>query len=142
MWERDGQAVIYHGTYKEGRAYIGRVRPDGTRRVEIPLPEGWDQYGHFTVGKTGTLITDGYFRAAGETDTVHSPWISRVDVDWTDGRAEWTPLCRHNSSWDSQDSHPHPIFDHASEYVYFTSDRDGNRAVYRVPARSDDGKAW
>jgi oligogalacturonide lyase len=138
MWERDGRAVIYHGTYAGGRAYIGRVKPDGTQRIEIPLPKGWDQYGHFTVGKTGTLVSDGYFRTAGGADADHSPWISRVDVDWKAGRAEWTPRCRHNASWDSQDSHPHPIFDHATEYVYFTSDREGKRAVYRVLGQPRD----
>jgi hypothetical protein len=136
MWERDGRAIIYHGSYAEGRAYIGRVRPDGTHRVEIPLPEGWNQYGHFTVGEAGVLVSDGYFRAAGDPDTDHSLWFSRIDVNWEVATAEWTPLCRHDSSWDSQDSHPHPIFDHAAEYVYFTSDRDGKRAVYRVPGRS------
>jgi len=135
MWERDGEAIIYHGTYAGGRAYIGRVRPDGSHRVEIPLPEGWNQYGHFTVGGTGVIVSDGYFRAADDPDTDHSLWISRIDVDWGGGTAAWTPLCRHDSSWDSQDSHPHPIFDHATKYVYFTSDREGNRAVYRVSGR-------
>ncbi len=137
MWERNGEAIIYHGTYVEGPAYIGRIRPDGSHRVEILLPEGWDQYGHFTVGGPGTLVTDGYFRAAGDPDASHSPWISRVNVDWAAGTTKWTALCRHNSSWDSQDSHPHPIFDHAAEYVYFTSDVEGHRAVYRVPGQSE-----
>jgi hypothetical protein len=136
MWERDGSAIIYHGTYAGGRAYLGRVRPDGSHRVEIPLPEGWKHYGHFTVGGTGTLVSDGYYRAPGQPDADHSPWISRIDVDWAEGTAEWTPLCRHASSWDSQDSHPHPIFDHAGAYVYFTSDMDGRRAVYRVPGET------
>ena len=30
MWERDGRTIIYHGSYVDGRAYLGRV--------EIPLP--------------------------------------------------------------------------------------------------------
>jgi hypothetical protein len=139
MWERDGQAIIYHGQYKDGPAYLGRVNPDGSDLREIALPEGWDAYGHFTVGQPGVLVTDGYYRAqddpaGGNGRKENGRWISRVDVDWEQGTTHWTPLCRHGSSWDSQDSHPHPIFDHAAQRVYFTSDREGKRAVYSVDA--------
>jgi Tol biopolymer transport system component len=44
----------------------------------------------------------------------------------------WTPLTAHLTSWRSQDAHPHPRVDHSGRYAYFTSDRDGKRAVYRV----------
>ena len=59
-------------------------------------------------------------------------WICRLDVDWAAGEIAWTPLCRNGSSWDSQDSHPHPIFNHAADAIYFTSDLDGKRAVYKI----------
>ena len=29
---------------------LSNVFPDGSGRVEIPLPENWKRYGHFTVG--------------------------------------------------------------------------------------------
>ena len=38
MWERDGSAIIYHGNFTNGVSYVGRVFPDGSGRVEIPLP--------------------------------------------------------------------------------------------------------
>lgn len=136
MWERDGSAVIYHGGLHSGRMYVGRVLPDGTGNVEITLPETWWRYGHFTVGDPGVLVSDGYYEhpELPASDTAGGDWICRVDVDWEEGTAEWTPLCQNRSSWDSQDSHPHPIFDHAGTNVYFTSDFEGKRAVYRVPA--------
>lgn len=134
MWERDGQAIIYHGQYTDGRGYIGRVRPDGSGAREVLLPEGWNAYGHFTVGQPGVLVTDGYYQSEGEEPAGSGRWISRVDVDWEGRRTRWTPLCRHGSSWDSQDSHPHPIFDHAGTQVYFTSDFEGKRAVYSITA--------
>lgn len=137
MWECDGQAVIYHGQYHNGPAYLGRARLDGASVVdlrEITLPPGWDAYGHFTAGAPGTLVTDGYYRQDGAPPARSGIWISWVDVDWERGETAWTPLCRHGSSWDSQDSHPHPIFDHAAQRVYFTSDVDGKRAVYSVDA--------
>lgn len=37
-------------------------------------------------------------------------------------------------NWDCQCSHPHPIFDHGDQYVYFTSNESGHREVYRVPS--------
>ena len=60
--------------------------------------------------------------------------VSSVMADWEAKRYDWLPLCRHGSSWKSQDAHPHPIFNHAADAVYFTSDKTGKRAVYRVDA--------
>ncbi len=136
MWERDGGAVIYHGGLKNGRMIVGRVLPDGTGAVEITLPEDYWRYGHYTVGDPGVLVSDGYYEhpEIPTSDTEGGDWICRIDVDWEAGTTDWTPLCQNRSSWDSQDSHPHPIFDHAGKNVYFTSDFEGKRAVYRVNA--------
>ena len=135
MWERDGQAIIYHGQYANGRSYLGRVRPDGSDVREVLVPEGWNAYGHFTVGEPGVLVTDGCFQEPEDAAERNGQWISRVEVDWENGTSRWIPLCRHGSSWDSQDSHPHPIFDHAGERIYFTSDREGKRAIYSTVGR-------
>lgn len=132
MWERDGQQIIYHGGYVNGGYFIGRVRPDGSERAEIALPATYRRYGHFTVSNQNLLVSDGYYETEADPAGNQGCWISTIDVDWQAKRATWTPLCRNGSSWDSQDSHPHPIFDHACRYIYFTSDMDGRRAVYRV----------
>jgi oligogalacturonide lyase len=135
MWERDGRAVIYHGRYVDGRAYIGRVGLDGAAPREIALPKDWTRYGHFTVGPDeSVLVTDGYYRAEDGDDAATCPWISRLDVDWKDGAIRWRVLGRSDSSWDSQDSHPHPILDRDGRFVYFTTDRNGRREVHRLPA--------
>lgn len=135
MWERDGSAIVYHGTYvQDGRPYVGRVNPDGSDPVEVPLPQGWTRYGHFTVGSgAGQLVTDGHYVAsAADIDPV-CPWISLVTADWGARTLAWQPLCRAGSSWSSQDAHPHPILDHASASVLFTSDARGRREIFRVP---------
>ena len=136
MWERDGSAIIYHGNYTNGPTFIGRVLPDGAGTVEIALPAEWNRYGHFTVGHPGELVTDGCYVRSGDPNRFGGNWISVVRVDWTAGRYEWIPLCQHNSSWTSQDSHPHPIFNHGADAVYFTSEVQGPRCVSRVAAPS------
>ena len=64
-------------------------------------------------------------------------WLSRQRVDWSAKTIQWFPLCRHGSSWSRQDSHPHPICNHAANAIYFTSDRTGHRAAYRVEIPAD-----
>jgi Tol biopolymer transport system component len=59
-------------------------------------------------------------------------WLALMQVDWSGGKIDWRPLTRHGSSWTSQDVHPHPLIDERCENAYFTSDRDGRCAVYRV----------
>lgn len=133
MWEHDGGAVIYHGKKRGGRPYVGRVVP-GQDPTEINLPPDYTPYGHFTAEPDGVLITDGHYVAPGEDVPPRGAWVCRVEVDWSAGSVRWCPLCRSGSSWSGQDAHPHPVLDHAGRYVYFTSDVDGRRAVYRVPA--------
>lgn len=133
MWERDGSAIIYHGGYANGLPYIGRVTPDGAICQEIVLNTGCQRYGHFTVGNLNVLVSDGYYESEGDRDTWGGDWICRLDVNWDRGDIEWEPLCRNSSSWASQDAHPHPVIDHGSAYVYFTSDMEGKRAIYRIP---------
>jgi oligogalacturonide lyase len=49
-----------------------------------------------------------------------------------DDRTEITPLCRHDTSWKSHNSHPHPIFWPDDRWVVFNSDRGGRCNVYRA----------
>lgn len=136
MWQRDGKAIIYHGEYENGPAYIGRVFPDGSGRVEIPLPTGWKRYGHFTEGATDLIVTDGYYSQPDDKQIPNAPgsglWICLLKTNWEQRQIQWIPLCRNGSSWRSQDEHPHPIFNHASTSVYFTSDMGGKRTVYQA----------
>jgi oligogalacturonide lyase len=136
MWQRDGKAIIYHGEYKNGPAYIGKINPDGSGRIEISLPQGWKRYGHFTEGASNMIITDGYYTQPDDKLIPKAPgqglWICMLKVNWEQKQIQWIPLARNGSSWKSQDEHPHPIFNHSSTAVFFTSDKDGKRAVYEV----------
>ena len=136
MWQADGKYIIYHGKYADGRAYVGRVDPNGRDPVEIALPDAYHRYGHFTAGNghNDWLVTDGYYHPEGvpENSNWGGEWISLVTVDWEKRKIQWTGLCQHESFWDCQDSHPHPIFDHADRFIYFTSNKAGSRSVYRV----------
>lgn len=123
--------------YPEGQmTAFTHVSADGSNRIEIPLPEGWKRYGHFTEGGAGMLVTDGYYTEPDDNLIPNAPksglWICFLKADWVKKQLTWIPLCQNGSSWRSQDEHPHPIFNHASDAVYFTSDKDGKRAVYKV----------
>lgn len=132
VWVKDGQQIVYHGGYHNGPYFIGRVDVDGRNRVEIALPEEYRQYGHFTVSPDGLLVSDGYYRDETTGNAWGGEWISVQKVDWEKGEITWIPLCKHGSNWDSQDSHPHPIFNHKGDAVLYTSNWEGHRAVYQV----------
>jgi oligogalacturonide lyase len=150
MWERDGSAIIYHGAYKNGPAYIGRMKPDGSEITEISFPKGWTRYGHFTEGKPGMLVTDGYYEdkiinensdlvakdpsidTGIKKSEISGKWICLLKINWDKKIVKWIPLCLHCSTWESQDCHPHPIFNHNADKIYFTSDKDGVRSIYSV----------
>lgn len=137
MWERSGSNLIYHGGYKNGLYYVGKATiPDLTnlrdiRLEEIAFPHEYVKYGHFTVSNTRALVTDGYYQTPGETGR-GGRWITILKPDWDAKTIEWIPLCQHGSNWQGQESHPHPIFNHAANAVYFNSNKEGYRAVYRV----------
>ncbi len=147
MWERDGKAIIYHGAfikrspeYDNLEQFVGSVKPDGSGMVEIPVPRTWGRYGHYTVGNPNELVTDGYYEESDDPVLKRTTerwinggaWIAFMKMDWDKRSIRWVPLCRHGSSWSWQDCHPHPVFNHAADAVYFTSDKDGRRAVYRI----------
>ena len=148
MWERDGTAIIYHGCYSKESAdynnreqFVGRITPDGSELVEITIPRHWGRYGHYTVGNSGELVTDGYYEEPGDPSPMNASatwdtgaWITLLRTDWANRKLLWLPLCPSGSSWANQDCHPHPIINAAADSVFFTSDKEGQRAIYRVKA--------
>ncbi|MCK5343685.1 MAG: hypothetical protein KAR20_09785, partial [Candidatus Heimdallarchaeota archaeon] len=58
----DGESVFYHGIYKNGDAFIGKINVDGANCVEIEMDEGFNAYGHFSLGNNGLLVSDGYYK--------------------------------------------------------------------------------
>lgn len=138
VFDRTGRYVYYHGAFHQGVGYVGRLdrlAEGAGALVEIGFPPEYKRYGHFTARGDGLLVSDGYFQDGSEAaQPRQGAWISLQQCDWAGGRMTWTALCKHGSNWDSQDSHPHPIFSHAGDAVYFTSNKEGHRAVYRVGA--------
>lgn len=49
-------------------------------------------------------------------------------------RAVWSglPLCKHLSDWLGQDAHPHPIYSHKGDYIFFNSRSEKDVKVYCV----------
>ena len=133
VWQRDGRGIIYHGRYHEGPTFIGWMRPDGSDIREIALPTSYTRYGHFTGVDPSHLVSDGYYEQPDDSTQSQGAWITALHVDWQSRQITWHPLCRHRSSWSSQDAHPHPIFNHTGNTIYFTSDHDGSRAIWCVP---------
>jgi hypothetical protein len=138
MWERGTGNLIYHGSYSGGSKFIGRIsfndphNPADYRITEIPLPPECKKYGHFTVSNNNLLVSDGHYAAAGEKESWGGEWITLFKPDWEKKTLELEPICRHLSSWRCQEVHPHPVFNHAADAVFFTSDFEGKRAVYKV----------
>ena len=129
MWYPDGASVLYHGGYAGGAYYVGRVSTQGGDNQEVALPADFTAYGHFTMGNLHPdwLVSDGYYAQEGQ-----SGYISILRMDWAAGTQHWVPLCLHRSPWTTQDSHPHPIFDHADRFVYFTGFDGEKLKVCRV----------
>lgn len=160
MWTDDGKTIIYHGGYDRGPAMVGRCDIDFSvtdeeglperRFWEIALPDEYDAYGHFLMDHHGNLTCDGYYRMPGEkiierensTDNGPDPhrkdgaYITKVEPDWEEGRLNWVPLCRHDSDWLGQDAHPHPIYSHSGDRIFFNSRMEKKVEVYSVSART------
>ena len=160
MWTDDGRSIIYHGGYTDGPAMVGRCDIDFTHTDadglparsfwEIALPDEYNAYGHFLMDHRGNLTCDGYYRMPGEkiierensTDNGPDPhrkdgaYITKVEPDWEKGILHWVPLCRHDSDWLGQDAHPHPIYAHAGDRIFFNSRMAHTVNVYAVSART------
>lgn len=137
VWTADGKEIVYHGKLAGGRYFIGKCVLEDGSLTELELPASYTGYGHFTLHSRSLLVSDGYY-CEPDNPGGHE-MISLQRVDWERKHIDWIPLCRHGSSWNCQCSHPHPIFDHAGNYVYFTSDCSGYRAVFRCAADEKKG---
>lgn len=146
MWSDDGKTIIFHGGYADGPAMVGKYDLDSKRYWEIALPDEYKAYGHFTMDHQQVLCCDGYFKfpddikIVRENSTDNGPdphkkdgeYISRVIPNWEDGTLQWVPLCKHCSDWLGQDAHPHPIYNHAGNAIYFNSRSGKYVKVYKA----------
>ncbi|MDB6092532.1 MAG: hypothetical protein JWM32_94 [Verrucomicrobia bacterium] len=140
VWQEDGAAVIYHGVRWDAGEYpeqfVGRAPLEAEAPLqEISIPRDRPSfYGHFFPSRQGDfVITDALANEAGMKQRKGN-LISRLNIDWASGRMEVVPLCESNTSWHTQDNHPHPVLSPDQREVLFTSDRSGVRQIYSVPA--------
>ena len=140
VWQEDGAAVIYHGVRWDAGEYpeqfVGRAPVDANAPLqEISIPRDRPSfYGHFFPSRQGNfVITDAMADDAGMKQRKGN-LISRLNLDWEHGRMEVVSLCASNTSWHTQDNHPHPVLSPDQREVLFTSDCDGVRRIYSVPA--------
>lgn len=140
VWQEDGEAVIYHGVRWDAGEYpeqfVGRAPLDANEPLqEISIPRDRPSfYGHFFPSRRGDfVITDAIANEAGAARRKGN-LISRLNMDWAHGRMDVVPLCESNTSWLTQDNHPHPVLTPDQREVLFTSDVSGVRQIYSVPA--------
>lgn len=141
VWQENGEAVIYHGVRWDApghpEQFVGRAPVDpGQPLQEISIPRDRPSfYGHFIPSRAGDfVITDAIANEKGLAQRKGN-LISRLNMDWERGTMEVVPLCESNTSWHTQDNHPHPVPTPDQREVLFTSDRDGTRRIYSVPAQ-------
>jgi len=117
----------------EGEAlhYNCFVRPDGSwlRQFLLPGPRP----GHIQSNSDNTLVVGdcGYLTPDDPEGRAYMSLIRHVN-----GRGQVTRLCRHDSSWTTQQSHPHPIFSPDDRWALFTSDAGGPCNVYMADVTS------
>lgn len=103
--------------------------PDGRRPRFYRYPAGMPC--HFQAGASGEwLVGDRAYPTEGDADGGACLGLLRH----RDERVTVEVWCRHDTSWRTQISHPHPVFGPDDRSIYFNSDRTGRAAVYRVDA--------
>ena len=135
FWVPDGSALMYV-SYMKGQQerYISRFDPQtGCNDVIMTMPS----CSHLMSNHTGTLLVgDGSGTPVDVEDSTgytieNDPWLYIFDA--TNQRQ--ARLAAHNSTWkvlngDRQVTHPHPSFTPDNRQVLFTSDYEGEPALY------------
>ncbi|MEZ4631311.1 MAG: oligogalacturonate lyase family protein [Deinococcales bacterium] len=115
-WHADGIHIGYHGHSNGEKPILGRCHFDNSGHVEASF-----------AGKTGHIFSLDEKLIVGDGGGVIRLW------KW-DGQNYSLPrlLCRHDSSMNIQQTHPHPRISPDGSYVVFSSDRSGYGNVYSV----------
>jgi Tol biopolymer transport system component len=116
-WAPDGSSIVYHGM-RGGKAFVAARTWEGKLLHETSM-EGIE-YWH----ATGAL--DGRHKFVDRRDGM----ISALDPYAKENRL--VDLCRHDTTYDIQDAHAHPITTPNGKGVIFTSNQSGHCQVYEV----------
>ena len=123
------QCNAKHDGQSEG--YNCFIRADGTwlRQFLLPGPRP----GHIQSNSDNSLVV-GDRGHLSRDDREGGAYMSLIRH--ANGRGEVTRLCRHDTSWTTQISHPHPIFSPDDRWALYTSDAGGACNVYMVDVTS------
>lgn len=115
-------------------AYNIELWPDGSDERRYRLPGQCPP--HMQTAPSGQLhVVDACHTCDSRQPPDPDAWMALVRH--VEDRAELAPLCRHNTHWQTQESHPHPIFTPDGRSVIFNANDGAGAAVYRafVPDR-------
>ncbi|MFA7343014.1 MAG: oligogalacturonate lyase family protein [Terrimicrobiaceae bacterium] len=127
-WAVDGKSILYHGG-RGGEAFLASRTWEGELIQETSL-EGIS-FWHATGAPDGKCLfvdrPDGF--------------ISAIDPFARENKL--VNICRHDSSVEDQDAHPHPLVTASGKSLIFTSVRTGRCQVYEVllPAGLEENAA-
>ncbi|MFW6337102.1 MAG: oligogalacturonate lyase family protein [Phycisphaeraceae bacterium] len=117
-WSPDGESLVYHG-YHRGEPFIAGRNWDGELLFEYST-EGADAYHAITTPDPHRFTTDS-----------EDGYVHLYDFHQAPGQRDLR-LCRHNTSYTTQDEHAHPIMNPDRRGVVFTSDAAGTCDVYEA----------
>lgn len=124
---RQGEVGFQCNLERDGvvEGYNCFVRPDGTwlRQFLLPGPRP----GHIQSNSDNSLVI-GDRGHLSHDDPEGGAYMALIRH--SNGRGEVTRLCRHDTSWERQISHPHPIFSPDDRWVLYASDAGGACNVY------------
>lgn len=123
-WAADGKSIIYHGA-EDGHAFLA------SRTWAGELVQKTSLTGIHFWHATGTI--DGRRLLVDRPDG----FISAVTPAAPNNRV--VNICRHDSSVEDQDNHPHPITTPRGDSLIFTSNRTGTAQVYEAPIPANFG---
>lgn len=117
-WSPDGRSIVYHGS-REGRAFVAARTWAGDLLHETAI-EGVE-FWHATAHPDGRRL------AVDRRDG----WISLLDPA-ADSSERLVDLCRHDTSYEDQDAHAHPMVNPNGIGLIFTTNRTGDCQVHEI----------
>lgn len=132
-WTRNGEVGFQCSVRSEGEtlAFDCFIRRDGTWIRQYLWPSGQRASHIQSNSDNSQVVGDSAF--LGPDDADGRNWMGLITHE--EGRCKVSRLCRHDTSWKTQISHPHPIYSPDDRCVLFTSDTGGTCNVYEAQVR-------
>lgn len=118
-WAPDGKSIVYHG-FRNGSAFVAARTWEGMLLHETAIDgvDFWHASG----------LPDGRRMVVDRRDGI----ISILDPGASKPEQRLKDLCRHDTTYEDQDAHGHPLAGPDGRSIVFTSNRSGHCQVYEV----------